>query len=287
LKNKQTDISKFTLSPQAKAGMIIKNLAADRHAAEHDHSKPHRDDHYQLLFAYGGSLVINIDFKEFQLAAPTLLLIFPGQIHHTVSVSHLQGWAISIDPSLIDMEFQLVFDQRCQQPLPLKKESAFVGHARVLLAQMEKIQGGLAQAFQLRVQHSMLDALLGLLAGEATPVDNPGLPKADRGSIILRSFTQLLKAHYQEWKQPARYAAELNISVAHLYDIIKGSTGESVSTFIQQYCMLEAKRMLCFSKFTVKEIAYQLGYEEPVYFGKLFKKTTGITPLQFRRQYHD
>jgi AraC family transcriptional activator of pobA len=287
VKGQQIDIIKFPLSPLAKAGILIKNMADNSHVAEHDHSKPHRDDHYLLMIATGGQFVINIDFENHTIIAPAMLLIFPGQIHHIISASKPAGWVLSIDPALMDKEFQPILEKGFRLPVSLDKQSDFYEHAVNLTAQIEKLHASGDNLYTVRAIHSILDALLGLIAGEIATTHLAGKTKANRAAIIEQSFMHLLKLHYKDWKQPALYAAELHISVAHLYDTIKHTTGDSVSIYIQQYCMLEAKRLLCFTKLTVKEIGYQLGYEEPVYFGKLFKKVTGLTPLQFRQQYHD
>lgn len=287
LKSQQIDIIKFPMSPLAKAGILIKNMTDNKHDAEHDHSKPHRDDHYLLMIAKGGQFVINIDFENNTIIAPAMLLIFPGQIHHIISARNPAGWVLSIDPALVDKEFQLILERSFRLPLLLDSKSAFYAHLVTLTGQIEKLQIAADNLYTVRAIHSILDALLGLIAGEIGTIHITGKTKANRAVVIEQAFMHLLKLHYKDWKQPARYAAELNISVAHLYDTIKNMTGDSVSVYIQQYCMLEAKRLLCFTRFTVKEIGYQLGYEEPVYFGKLFKKVTGLTPLQFRQKYHD
>ncbi|MBB5647169.1 helix-turn-helix domain-containing protein [Pedobacter cryoconitis] len=287
MKDQQIDIIKFPMSPLAKAGILIKNMIDDSHAAEHDHSMPHRDDHYLLMIATGGQFVINIDFENNTIIGPAMLLIFPGQVHYIISARNPVGWVLSIDPALIDNEFQLIMEKGFRLPVSLDKQSAFYGHAVTLTGQIEKLQIAAGNLYTVRAIHSILDALLGLITGEIGTINTIGKTKTNRATVIEQAFMHLLKLNYKDWKQPARYAAELNISVAHLYDTIKHTTGDSVSVYIQQYCMLEAKRLLCFTKFTVKEIGYQLGYEEPVYFGKLFKKVTGLTPLQFRQQYHD
>lgn len=271
----------------AKAGLMIKNMKSEGLVSEHDLSKPHRDDHYLIMVAIGGDFIIDIDFENNTVTAPAILLIKPGQIHHMISANKPEGWGMSIDPALIDAEFQSILEKGFNRPLILEPTSAFYDHTIVLLEQMEKMQAVITNPFQLHITHSMLNALVGLIAGEIMAADPAGKTKANRGTLIEQAFSELLKKHYKDWKQPARYAAALNISVAHLYDTVKSITGDSVSAHIQQYCMLEAKRLLCFTKYTVREIAYQLGYEEPVYFGKLFKKITGVTPLQFRKQYHD
>ena len=66
---------------------------------------------------------------------------------------------------------------------------------------------------------------------------------------------------------------------------MKALTGFPVSVHIQQASILEAKRLLYFTDKSVKEVSYEVGYDEPVYFGKLFKKVTNLTPLQFRQQF--
>jgi AraC-like DNA-binding protein len=62
-------------------------------------------------------------------------------------------------------------------------------------------------------------------------------------------------------------------------------TGFTVSYWIQQQIMLEAKRLLCFSKLNVKVIAHALGYDVHTYFSKLYRQATEMTPLAFRDSY--
>lgn len=260
-------------------------MAAEGHVSEHDYSRPHRDDHYLIMVLTEGDFVINLDFEHISLTAPAILLIQPGQVHHIVSAGKTSGWGISIDPALVDLEIQHLLEKGFRKLLSFDFTSALYDHAVNLLGQMEKLQKEAGNQFHLRAGHSLLDALLALLAAGLVGAEDAGDTRANRGMVITQAFMQLLKAHYKSQKQPCWYAAQLNISTAHLYDTVKASTGESVSATIQQYCMLEAKRQLCFTALTVREIGYSLGYGEPVYFGKLFKKTTGLTPIQFRDQY--
>jgi AraC family transcriptional regulator, transcriptional activator of pobA len=83
------------------------------------------------------------------------------------------------------------------------------------------------------------------------------------------------------------YASALSITVSHLNDTIKELTNFPVSIHIQNASILEAKRLLYFSDNSIKEIGYEIGYDDAVYFGKLFKKITSLTPLQFRQQFRD
>lgn len=286
MKHQHKDIIKFPISPLAKAGLLIKNMAHDRSAYEHEYSEPHRDEHYLFMVATGGHFVIDIDFEKNEIIAPAMVLIFPGQVHHIVSIDCPSGWGISIDPSLIQEEFQVILENAFSRSLSLNKDSVFFFHLITLMGQMEKLQNEAAHQYTVRATHCLLNALLCVLTGEIVKFSDIKT-KDNQAAIIERDFKQLLKIHYREWKQPKKYAAKLHISTAHLYDTIKKTSGDSVSVYIQQYCLLEAKRMLCFTQLTVREICFQLGYQDPVYFGKLFKKVTGLTPLTFRREYRD
>lgn len=288
MKNKRQKIQQFQLSPLAKAGIAIKNFQDEAREEEHDSSKPHRDHHYLLMVATHGRFQINLDFKEWTINVPGILLISPGQVHHIVELNEPQGWAISFDPSVMDNELQAIMEKCFRSPITLDRQTAFYQQAVTLMDLMDKLQSGGPSAHGIKAIRSLLDALLSLIAGELiTQPASSGQTRTSRGAIIEQAFNQLLKQHYKSWKQPAQYAAELNISVAHLYDTVKEITGSSVASQIQQYAILEAKRLLYFTNLNVKEIGYELGYSEPVYFGKLFKKITGVTPLQFRQQYHD
>jgi AraC-like DNA-binding protein len=109
--------------------------------------------------------------------------------------------------------------------------------------------------------------------------------KRSRPQVITRDFRALLIQEYKKLKSPGDYAAALHLSLSYLNEAVKEATGFTVTYWIHQEVMLEAKRLLYHSSCTVKEIAYELGYEDPTYFSRLFKKTVGKTPGEFREQY--
>lgn len=287
MKNQPTNILQFELSPLVKAGVLITNLQNLIGPGEHDFSKPHRDTHYLLIIATNGRLELNLDFKEVAITAPAILFVFPGQVHHIIQFKELKGWVITFDPALIDSAFQLVLEKGFRSPLLLYRQTAFYQQTVTLLDLMEKLQSGVPDSYSGRSIQALLAALLSFIAGQIVTEAPDKNTRESRGVLIEQAFSQLLKQHYKTWKQPARYAAELAVSVAHLNDTVKDITGTSVSTHIQQRSILEAKRLLSYTDFNVKEIGYEAGYDEPVYFSKLFKKITGFTPLQFRQQFRD
>jgi AraC family transcriptional activator of pobA len=287
MKNPQPEILQFELSPLAKAGVLVMNMENGAAVEQHDTKTPHRDDHYLLMLATHGQFKLNLDFELLEIVAPAMLFVFPGQVHEVLEMEQPQGWAVSFDPALIDGEFQQILEKELQGPMALQPDTDFYRQLVSLMQLLESQQSGQQDAYTGRATHGLLTALLGWIAGRITSVAADHKTKESRGTLIVQSFNGLLKQHYKTWKQPARYAAELAISVAHLNDMVKTGTGMPVSVHIRQQSVLEAKRLLCFTDLSVREIGYELGYEEPVYFGKLFRKTTGITPLQFRQQFRD
>ncbi len=65
--------------------------------------------------------------------------------------------------------------------------------------------------------------------------------------------------------------------------VIKSKTGKTVNTWITEKMIAEAQSLLAMTTNSVKEIAYQLGFQEPTHFSRFFKKHTGLTPSEFRR----
>lgn len=79
-------------------------------------------------------------------------------------------------------------------------------------------------------------------------------------------------------------AGQLNISVRYLSDLLKQETGKTAMELIHIHLINEAKNLLTVADQSVAEIAYNLGFENPPYFSRLFKKEVGISPVAFKRQ---
>jgi AraC-like DNA-binding protein len=78
-------------------------------------------------------------------------------------------------------------------------------------------------------------------------------------------------------------ASELNLSPRYLSDLLKQETGKTAIELIHLFLIAEAKDLLKETDYSVSEIAYKLGFENPPYFFRLFKKETGMSPTQFKK----
>lgn len=286
MKKSDASIKQFDISPLAKAGVFVINIKDGTFKDGHNVFDPHKDNHYILMIGTKGSLKIMLDFTDLLITSPAIMLIAPGQVHHILEAKHPEGWSISFEPSLINDELEQVLDG-FTKPFSLLKQDDLSEQLVTIAAFIAGLQNGVQNAFTGRTSHDLLRAILGLITGKISQLKSGHKTKESRASEIEQAFNRLLKDNYKTWKQPALYANALSISTAHLNDTIKDITGDSVTTHIQHKAMLEAKRLLYFTKLSVKEIGYTIGYDDPIHFSKLFKKLTTVTPLQFRSQFRD
>ena len=100
--------------------------------------------------------------------------------------------------------------------------------------------------------------------------------------VLFKKFKYLLDRSFTQNLTVSSYAEQLNITQHHLNDVVKQITGETASSAIRARSVLEAKRLLAYTDNTITEIADHLGYEDPSYFARVFKKDTNMTPAEFK-----
>ena len=109
--------------------------------------------------------------------------------------------------------------------------------------------------------------------------------------VTVTKFNELLNTYFENGKAEgnglptvSNFASELNLSSKYLSDLLKQETGKTAVDLIHLYVISEAKNLLVEGEKSVSEIAYQLGFENPPYFSRLFKKEVGISPKDFKNQ---
>lgn len=249
----------------------------------------HRDDHYVFLLQEKGRSKCMVDFDFFTLRKNTLFFILPGQVHRYLdSDITTSGWFVAMDAGLVPDMFRAILEDPLlsRKPLPV--------NARVLdpvLQCLQLIYGITEQRpvlpYNKQMIYGLLTSFTAMVAAVYTQQPKGVAEKMPRPLAITQQFRKSLSMRYKSLKSPAEYAAELNISPSYLNEAVKATTGFSASYWIQQEVVLEAKRLLYHSDCSVKEIAYELGYEDSPYFSRLFKKAVGLTPGAFRQRYRE
>lgn len=116
--------------------------------------------------------------------------------------------------------------------------------------------------------------------------------KGGSNSVLL-NFEELLTDYFnsnkiQELGLPAvqYFSSKLNVSPSYLSDMLRSLTGQSTQHHIHNKLIEKAKEILTTTSLSVSEIAYQLGFEYPQSFNKLFKSKTSVSPLEFKQSFN-
>jgi len=109
--------------------------------------------------------------------------------------------------------------------------------------------------------------------------------------LTVTKFNQFLNGYFEKGEAEEKglpavnyMASQLHLSPKYLSDLLKQETGKTALELIHLYVISEAKNMLVEGQHSISEIAYQLGFENPPYFSRLFKKEVGVSPTEFKNQ---
>lgn len=245
----------------------------------------HRDDHYIFFMIDSGYGSIMIDFEEVSIREKSIYYVLPGQVHHKIENSKAEGWFVAVDTMLVPKQYRMVFENQLllQQPYQLNNS----GHEQCLtLIKLlhHHYHHNTHSPFYMEVLHSLVKSFIGMAACGYETLNDTG-KKQLRPAQIMQEFKYILTENFKTEKRPAAYASMLNISESYLNESLKNTTGLPVSYWIINEVMLEAKRLLYYSNLNVKQIAHEVGYDDHTYFSRLFKKTSGVTPLAFKATY--
>ena len=185
-----------------------------------------------------------------------------------------------------------------EYPFLLSKTCAAIKPDGTNLAQFESICHQLFELYRSASMYSekiisyLFAILLVRLKDHFTMIDN-ALPESALHSDIVAKFKQHLEQSFRSLAvgdivQPYhinQFADLLNIHPTHLNAIVKNVTGKTISSWIAEKKIIEAKSILCHSLISVKEIAYKLGFNEPAHFCNYFKRHVHISPALYRKQH--
>jgi len=221
------------------------------------------------------------------LKADSVLFVLPGQVHsYLETAKETTGWFVAMDPGLIPDPFRAVLEDPLLSKKPFAATPAMVSSLTQCLKLAHTLHEQPISVYSRQAIYSLLNSFVAMVAGLYDQQRGAAVETGLRSQMINREFRKLLAQEYKRLKSPGEYAATLHLSASYLNEVVKAVTGFTMSHWIQQEVMLEAKRLLYHSQSSVKEIAYELGYEDHTYFSRLFKKTVGRTPGAFRGQYH-
>jgi AraC family transcriptional activator of pobA len=233
---------------------------------------PHKHDFYHLLFIERGTGWHEIDFERFMVKKGLFFFVRPAEVHAWSLGKTTRGTVLEFTRASLPQGADNIFS--ALESLP--SCGALSESAVALLGLMREEFREKATGHHLSLE-SMLRAFLVILSRE-------GKSKHSRRTDALsEQMRNLVEKNFHREHSVEFYARELRLSPKALTTKVKAALGSSAGELIQERLLLEAKRLLAHSALTVAEVGYELGYEDPSYFARFFRKRAGLAPGKYRK----
>ncbi len=252
---------------------------------------PHIHEFYQIIWFRRGQGTHHVDFVDYPVTDNTIFFIAPGQIHAFDGNADFEGVIILFNASfMLDEETsESIFLKynvfNAYDSLPCCKVSEEEASRLLRLVDEMGSEYSLAGEFAHKDYMQYLVRLFLIRAQRCGQrQESPTLDVSSTASRTFVRFRQLLEQNFHNVHTVQEYADRLNISSRTLTKYVGQSTYRSPLQMINDRIVLEAKRQLRHTSKSIKEIGYELGFDDPSYFVKFFKRLTGKMPGEFRGQ---
>jgi AraC-like DNA-binding protein len=238
-------------------------------------------------FKYGRK---SIDFQDGNLIciAPNQIIEIDNEIEER---EDKMGWGLFFHPDLIratalndNLKNYRFFDYDISEALHLSDKEK-----NVLYECIQKIQIELQENIDVHSQYIIVSTIELLLNYCSRYYGRQMITRSQTNKTIITQIEIILASYFSEIKLKDKglpsvkfLADNVNLSPSYLSDLLRKETGKNAQEHIHFYLIEEAKNLLLNSEKNINEIAYDLGFEYPQYFNKLFKKKTGKTPMEYR-----
>ncbi|KXX70877.1 AraC family transcriptional regulator [Flammeovirga sp. SJP92] len=251
-------------------------------------------DMYAIMYKDKISGSIGYGRNSYDFQEGTLIFASPGQVFTSPKKEELEGkegWTLLFHPDLLlkstlsnKIDAYSYFSYEVTEALHLsKKEEAFI------FGVIEQIKTEYSQNLDMHSQILILSNLELLLNYCMRYYDRQFFTRTNLNRDFVSQFNIELKQYFTSdlitdlGAPHADYFGEkLNMSTNYLSDMLKKETGKGIKEHIDGYIIRRAKNILLNSNKSVSEIAYDLGFDYPQSFTRMFKKKTGMSPLDFR-----
>jgi AraC-like DNA-binding protein len=251
-------------------------------------SEPPRTNYFAVYRIEAGSGTVWADAGRFPFGPNSLLFFVPyqrvrfapdGPAHGEVVHFHANFLCVETFHAEVGCSGVLFNDPYGGPVVPLGGAAGEVTH---LLDRLRREQDGGGLAFG-DVMLAYLKVLLVLATRLKSPRDGAcGTGAADPRHPTLARFRELIEEHYRSWHSPAEYADALHLTPKTLGRIVREHLGTTPTELIRGRVLTHAKWEFLHTLKPVKEVARELGFDDELYFSRLFKKATGYSPTFFR-----
>jgi AraC-like DNA-binding protein len=256
-------------------------------------TKPHIHSYYQVIWFKRGEGKHFVDFKEYGVFDNALFFIAKNQVHYFDQKTDYSGVLIHFNEAFLvqkdnEVDFFLKYNL-FNNPYQLPSCCISQGIEHILdeyLAQIKRelqneAEFGKEELIRVYLKAFLIQVQRRKNYFEERAADAPFV--VDDKKVHLIRFVNLIDENYTKGLTVTEYAQLLHISSRTLSDLTNQLLGKTPSLMIQERLILEAQRLLLHSNLNVNQIGYRLGFDDPSYFVKYFKKHTRLSPSEFRK----
>ncbi len=296
--NSEMPISSFTLNElitmaggEKRPGIMGECIAVNSASEMEIFRFPSRLNALIIGVGTEGETSLTSNLQEFRLKKDSLFIFSPKHILQVQSNNRFKAHLIVIAPDFLK---RINIDTKRMMPLFLQFGSLpcmELTHAesqslRSFISMVEQELKGSETDFSSEIIGGLIAATIykvgDILTHYLTEHPEVDSPIHNRAEEYFRQFTELLGEHYKHERSVGFYARQLCITPKYLTTLIKRISGKSVSEWIDNYVILEAKTLLKYSNMSVQEIAYYLNFPNQSFFGSYFKRNAGMSPSQYK-----
>ncbi len=296
--NSEMPISSFTLNElitmaggEKRPGIMGECIAANSASEMEIFRFPSRLNALIIGVGTEGETSLTSNLQEFRLKKDSLFIFSPKHILQVQSNNRFKAHLIVIAPDFLK---RINIDTKRMMPLFLQfgpLPCMELTHAesqslRSFISMVEQELKGSETDFSSEIIGELIAATIykvgDILTHYLTEHPEVDSPIHNRAEEYFRQFTELLGEHYKHERSVGFYARQLCITPKYLTTLIKRISDKSVSEWIDNYVILEAKTLLKYSNMSVQEIAYYLNFPNQSFFGSYFKRNAGMSPSQYK-----
>ena len=243
--------------------------------------KPHRHTKlFQVLCMFEGGVSVQLDEESYSLSGSCAIVIPAGVVHGFHFLPETQGLVLSLaEPQYSKHHLNAMSRQASIMDL---------NESGVVLAQLQQYLSLIKAEFQ-RTEADYEQALEALVTLTLTTLKRQfdklqmQNSQTDTASLLLSKFRALLEKNYRQQWSVQEYCAALHTSISTLNRLCHEMLGLTAKVIIQDRVLIEAKRRLIYTEDSLDQVAYTLGFKDPAYFSRFFKKLEGLPPSEYRK----
>ncbi|MFI8916652.1 helix-turn-helix domain-containing protein [Streptomyces sp. NPDC053513] len=241
---------------------------------------PHRHTFYEIVHVVEGSGAHVLDAERYEVRPPQLGVILPGQVHHWEGVRGLEGSLVLFTPEFLLGDGDEGLLRRLGERPWVGLDDASHERTSLLMAELAEEYRCGADGFA-----GVLRSLLHVLLVRAARLPGAAVrPAPVRG--IAEEFVRLAGRAGADGLSVRECAERLGVSPGHLAEAVRAATGRTPAALLREARTREAQRLLVSTGMSIRQVASRVGFADPAYFCRFFRRETGRTPGDFRK-HHD